>query len=151
MRGVLALQLELWVFGSPGGLQVPTFGSVGFTLTLSPKWGCDTEHPFLHQGAKPPEFHKLASDCENMAQCPPTEGGHVNLVDSKLGPPGWHLAPTDGNFPHVQNLWLRDHRIPPALPTRLPLRATCLGGIQEDLGRLEGAWRHGFFLAFHSA
>jgi hypothetical protein len=41
MRGVLALQLELWTFGSPGGLQVPTFGSVGFTLTLSPKWGCD--------------------------------------------------------------------------------------------------------------
>jgi hypothetical protein len=41
MRGVLALQLELWIFGSPGGLQVPTFGSVGFTLTLSPKWGCD--------------------------------------------------------------------------------------------------------------
>ncbi len=43
MRGVLALQLELWVFESPGGLQVPTFGSVGFTLTLSPKWGCDIQ------------------------------------------------------------------------------------------------------------
>ncbi len=42
MRGVLAFQLELWVFGSPGGLQVPTFGSVGFTFTLSPRWGCDT-------------------------------------------------------------------------------------------------------------
>jgi hypothetical protein len=42
MRGVLALQLELYIFGSPRGLQVPTFGSVGFTLTLSPKWGCDT-------------------------------------------------------------------------------------------------------------
>jgi hypothetical protein len=41
MRGVLALQLELYVFGSLGGLQVSTFGSVGFTLTLSPKWGCD--------------------------------------------------------------------------------------------------------------
>jgi hypothetical protein len=44
MRGVLALQLELLVFKSPGGLQVPTFGSVGFTLTLNPKWGCDTRY-----------------------------------------------------------------------------------------------------------
>jgi hypothetical protein len=42
MRGVLTPELELWVFGSPGGLQVPTLGSVGFTLTLIPKWGCDT-------------------------------------------------------------------------------------------------------------
>ncbi len=42
MRGVLALAIKLWVFGSPGGLQVPTFGSVSFILTFSPKWGCDT-------------------------------------------------------------------------------------------------------------
>jgi hypothetical protein len=42
MRGDLTPQIELWVFGSPGGLQLPTFGSVGFTLTLSPKWGCDS-------------------------------------------------------------------------------------------------------------
>jgi hypothetical protein len=41
MRGVLALVIELWIFGSPKGLQLPTFGNVGFTLTLSPKWGCD--------------------------------------------------------------------------------------------------------------
>jgi hypothetical protein len=41
MQGDLTPEIELWVFGSPGGLQLPTFGSVGFTLTLSPKWGCD--------------------------------------------------------------------------------------------------------------
>jgi hypothetical protein len=39
MRGFLAFQLELWIFESPGGLHFPTFGSVGFTLTLSPKVG----------------------------------------------------------------------------------------------------------------
>jgi hypothetical protein len=41
MRGVLTPAIELWVFGSPRGLQVPTFGSVSFILTLNPKWGCD--------------------------------------------------------------------------------------------------------------
>jgi hypothetical protein len=41
MWGDLTLELGLWVFGSPGRLQLPTFGSVGFTLTLIPKWGCD--------------------------------------------------------------------------------------------------------------
>jgi len=41
MQGVLTLAIKLRVFGSPGGLQVPTFGSVSFILTLSPKWGCD--------------------------------------------------------------------------------------------------------------
>jgi hypothetical protein len=35
-------ELGLWVFGSPGRLQLPTFGSVGFTLTPISKWGCDT-------------------------------------------------------------------------------------------------------------
>jgi len=33
--------VELWSCGSPGGLQVPTFGSVSLILTLTPKWGCD--------------------------------------------------------------------------------------------------------------
>ncbi len=41
MQGVLTPELELWIFGSPGGLQVPTFGNVSFILTLNPKWGCD--------------------------------------------------------------------------------------------------------------
>jgi hypothetical protein len=41
MRGVLALEIKLWIFGSPRGLQVPTFGSVNFILTLASKWGCD--------------------------------------------------------------------------------------------------------------
>jgi hypothetical protein len=43
MQGVLTPAIKLWVFGSPGGLQVPTFGTVSFILTLSPKWGCDKE------------------------------------------------------------------------------------------------------------
>ncbi len=42
IQGDLTPTIELWIFGSPEGLQLPTFGSVGFTLTLSPKWGCDT-------------------------------------------------------------------------------------------------------------
>ncbi len=41
MQGVLTPAIKLWVFESPKGLQVPTFGSVNFILTLSPKWGCD--------------------------------------------------------------------------------------------------------------
>ncbi len=44
MRGVLTPVIELWIFGSPQAFQVPTFGSVSFILTLSPKWGCDTIH-----------------------------------------------------------------------------------------------------------
>jgi hypothetical protein len=43
MWDVLTPAIELWVFGSPEGLQFLTFGSVGFTFTLSPKWGCDTQ------------------------------------------------------------------------------------------------------------
>jgi len=42
MQGVLTLAIKLWVFGSPGGLQVSTFGSLSFIFTLSPKWGCDS-------------------------------------------------------------------------------------------------------------
>jgi hypothetical protein len=34
MRGVLGLSVELQTFGSPGGLQVPNFESVGFIPTL---------------------------------------------------------------------------------------------------------------------
>jgi hypothetical protein len=34
MRGVLGLAIELQTFGSPGGLKIPNFGSVGFHPTL---------------------------------------------------------------------------------------------------------------------
>ncbi len=44
MWGVLTPTIKLWVFKSPRGLQIPTFGSVSFILTLSPKWGCDRAH-----------------------------------------------------------------------------------------------------------
>jgi hypothetical protein len=47
MRGVLTFELELWVFESPRGLQLPTFGGVSFIFTLIPKWGCDMYHVFL--------------------------------------------------------------------------------------------------------
>ncbi len=40
-RGVLTPTIELWSFGSPRGLQVPTFGSASLILTFAPKWGCD--------------------------------------------------------------------------------------------------------------
>jgi hypothetical protein len=43
MRGVLTPAIKLWVFRSPGELQVPIFGSVSFIFTFSPKWGCDKE------------------------------------------------------------------------------------------------------------
>jgi hypothetical protein len=46
-RGVLPSAVELWSCGSPGGLQVPTFGSVSLILTLCPKWGCDIGDPIL--------------------------------------------------------------------------------------------------------
>jgi hypothetical protein len=42
MRGVLPLAVELWTFGSPGRLQLPTFPSVGLHPHTWPKWGCDT-------------------------------------------------------------------------------------------------------------
>ncbi len=41
MWGVLTPSIELWVFGSPEGLQTPIFGSVSGDLTLPSKWGCD--------------------------------------------------------------------------------------------------------------
>jgi hypothetical protein len=40
-RGVSTPTIELWSFESPGGLQVPTFGSASFILTLASKWGCN--------------------------------------------------------------------------------------------------------------
>ncbi len=46
-RGVLISTIELWSYGSPRGLQVPTFGSVSFILTLASKWGCDTCQIYL--------------------------------------------------------------------------------------------------------
>jgi hypothetical protein len=39
IRGVLPLAVELWTFGSPGGLQVPNFGSVGLHPHTWPKVG----------------------------------------------------------------------------------------------------------------
>jgi len=42
MRGVLGLAVELSTFRSPGGLQVPNFGSVGLHPHTWPKWGCDS-------------------------------------------------------------------------------------------------------------
>jgi hypothetical protein len=43
MQGVLTPVIKVCVFGSLGGLQVLTFGSVSFILTLTSKWGCDTK------------------------------------------------------------------------------------------------------------
>jgi hypothetical protein len=40
----LTVAIELWVFGSLGGLSSPIFGSVNGDLTLPSKWGCDTSH-----------------------------------------------------------------------------------------------------------
>ncbi len=40
-RGVLTSAIELWSCGSPGGLQVLTFGNVSLIFTLAPKWGYD--------------------------------------------------------------------------------------------------------------
>ncbi len=42
MWDVLSLVIEFWVFGSPGGLPSPIFGSVSGDLTLPSKWGCNT-------------------------------------------------------------------------------------------------------------
>jgi hypothetical protein len=53
MKGVLASAIKLWVFGSPRGLQVPTFGSVSFIFTLSPKWGCDKKGDYSFTFCEP--------------------------------------------------------------------------------------------------
>jgi hypothetical protein len=42
MRGVLTLAITFWIFGNPGGLPSPIFGSVSGDLTFPSKWGCDT-------------------------------------------------------------------------------------------------------------
>jgi hypothetical protein len=41
MRGVLTPVVQLWSFGSPGGLLSPHFESVSVILTLFQKWGCN--------------------------------------------------------------------------------------------------------------
>jgi hypothetical protein len=41
-KGVLTSAFELWSCGSPGGLEVPTFGSASLILTFALKWGYDT-------------------------------------------------------------------------------------------------------------
>jgi hypothetical protein len=64
MRGDLTPALALWVFGSPGGLQLPTFGSVGITLTLSPKWGYDR----TWESAGTPETSEF--DCKGQNTSP---------------------------------------------------------------------------------
>jgi hypothetical protein len=46
MKSVLGLAIELQTFGSPGGLQIPNFGSVGLHPHTWPKWGCDTPYFF---------------------------------------------------------------------------------------------------------
>jgi hypothetical protein len=53
VQGVLTPAIKLLVFGSPGGLQLPTFGSVSFILTLIPKWGCDNLDNILTIGSTP--------------------------------------------------------------------------------------------------
>jgi hypothetical protein len=50
MRGVLGLSVELQTFGSPGGVQIPNFGSGSFIVPLRPKWGCD--NIYTSMGAK---------------------------------------------------------------------------------------------------
>ncbi len=43
-QGVLTPAMELWIFGNPRRLQVPTLGGVSCILTLASKWGCDMSH-----------------------------------------------------------------------------------------------------------
>jgi hypothetical protein len=45
MRGVLPLAVEFWTFGSPGGLQIPTFPSVGLHPRHLAKLGLRQELP----------------------------------------------------------------------------------------------------------
>jgi len=42
-QGDLTPQIIFWVFESPGGLQVSTFGSGSCILPLCPKWGRDND------------------------------------------------------------------------------------------------------------
>jgi hypothetical protein len=57
--GVLTPAIELWSFGSLGGLLSPHFGSVNFILTLFSKWGCDKKFGIIELnliGAMWPRF-----------------------------------------------------------------------------------------------
>ncbi len=49
MRGVLTLAIVPSIFGSPGGLPSPIFGSVSGDLTTPSKWGYDN-YVALHIG-----------------------------------------------------------------------------------------------------
>jgi hypothetical protein len=63
----LTPEIKLGVCGSPGGLQVHTFGSVSFILPLIPKWGCDiqslSEDLKSPSGLQLPKW-KLPWECE---------------------------------------------------------------------------------------
>jgi hypothetical protein len=63
MQGVLTPAIALWVFGSPGGLPSPIFGSVSGDFITPSKWGCDS-----HGGWHEFERSVIASDLWRMCQ-----------------------------------------------------------------------------------
>ncbi len=109
-------------------------------LQERPKNGTHLQHARLHLRTQPPELHSLPGDCQNLAQRSSKEGRNVHLADPQPGPSGRHLASTHGYLPTMQSLRLRTRRIAQALLARVPHGAACLGSLQENLERMEGAW-----------
>jgi hypothetical protein len=80
MQGVLTPTIKLWVFGSPGAFQVPTFGSVNFILKLPSKWVYDRlSGKMLQSHIVDPHHHILGAYV--MAQ------GIETMYDVPLGSP----------------------------------------------------------------
>jgi Na+/melibiose symporter-like transporter len=65
---VLTPTIKLWIFGSHGGLQVPTFGSVSFILTVASKWGCNKTKEVVGSSKSQIDFDNTLKDENNKEQ-----------------------------------------------------------------------------------
>jgi hypothetical protein len=85
------------------------------------------------------KLHNLPDDRKNLAQRSPKEGRDAHLANPQPGSPSRHLASTHGYPPSMQSMRLRTRRITQTLLARVPHGAACLGSLQENLERMEGA------------
>jgi hypothetical protein len=69
MQGVLTPTIALWIFGNPGGLPSPIFGSVSGDFTTPSKWGCDMQHCFNSTFATSSSITTLQHRFYNIVFC----------------------------------------------------------------------------------
>jgi hypothetical protein len=96
MQRDLTPTIELWVFGSPVGLQLRTFGSVGFTFTLSTKWGCDRSGNKIKKRIVK---HKRMDERYELKQLP------IYNHNS------WNINFTKNSVESICNVYLQHHQI----------------------------------------